>query len=197
MVRDVLVASLNKGQFPVAIIAAIVVVALWKMPGEEVARLAFEILNRLVDLSVLGWLGCILLALLPKSCFESTGTQPVLLQRFSEQIPSRPAARDPIDRRSPCSSEASGRRSIGWAAGRLCGRAPGGPSHSNTGRFRRFWLRRAVFGATKLEENHIISVGLAGSRSMATKAYDGRGRPNRAGTDQVAGRGAWRTVEIE
>jgi len=143
MVRDVLVASLNKGQFPVAIIAAIVVVALWKMPGEEVARLAFEILNRLVDLSVLGWLGCILLALLPKSCFESTGTQPVLLQRL------------------------------------------------------RFWLRRAVFGATKLEENHIISVGLAGSRSMATKAYDGRGRPNRAGTDQVAGRGAWRTVEIE
>ncbi len=30
----------------------------------------------------------------------------------------RPATRDPLDRRSPCSSEASGRRSIGWVAGR-------------------------------------------------------------------------------
>ncbi len=40
----------------------------------------------------------------------------------------RPAARDPVGRRSPCSSEASGRRPIGWAAGRPCGRAPRGPS---------------------------------------------------------------------
>jgi hypothetical protein len=40
----------------------------------------------------------------------------------------RPAARNPVGRRSPCSSAASGRRPTGWAAGRLRGRAPRGPS---------------------------------------------------------------------
>ena len=63
MVRDVLVASLNKGQFPVALIAAIIIVALWRMPREEVGRLAFEVVDRLVDLSLVGWVGCALLAL--------------------------------------------------------------------------------------------------------------------------------------
>ena len=51
-----------------------------------------------------------------------------LLRKSCSRWARRPAARDPVGRRSPCSSQASGRRPIGWAAGRACGRVPRGPS---------------------------------------------------------------------
>lgn len=45
MLRDVLVASLNRGQFPVAIMGLIVVIAICRMPPADLSRLIF----RLVD----------------------------------------------------------------------------------------------------------------------------------------------------
>lgn len=43
MVRDVLIASMNKGQFPLALIGVIVLTLIMKMPQEDVAKLVFEI----------------------------------------------------------------------------------------------------------------------------------------------------------
>jgi hypothetical protein len=51
-----------------------------------------------------------------------------LLQKSPCARPERPAARDPVGRRSPCPSEASGRRPIGWAAGQPAGWAAGQPA---------------------------------------------------------------------
>jgi len=63
MMRDVLVASINKGQLPVALLGFIIVVVILKMPGGEVAKLVL----RLVDVSerkwVIGYVVAIALAL--------------------------------------------------------------------------------------------------------------------------------------
>ena len=47
MVRDVLIVSMNKGQFPVALIGMVFIVMLFKMPGADVSKLMFEILDDL------------------------------------------------------------------------------------------------------------------------------------------------------
>jgi len=69
--------------------------------------------------------------------------------------PGRPAARDPVGRRSPCSSEASGRRPIGWAAGRACGRAPRGPSSGRTGNVVSLRKERSDRHATTIDQTPI------------------------------------------
>jgi hypothetical protein len=51
--RDVLIASINKGQFPVAALALILILALMRMPDDDVSRLMF----RLLDLMESGRLG--------------------------------------------------------------------------------------------------------------------------------------------
>jgi hypothetical protein len=55
MVRDVLIASMNKGQFPIAIISFIVVLLIIKMPPEDVSELVFSIRDELVKGTVAGW----------------------------------------------------------------------------------------------------------------------------------------------
>lgn len=45
MLRDVLVASLNRGQFPMAIMGLIVVIAICRMPPPDLARLMFRLLD--------------------------------------------------------------------------------------------------------------------------------------------------------
>lgn len=55
MVRDVLVNSMRYGQFPIALVAGIVVVVLVKMPPDDVSRLSFEIVGDLKNFSLLGW----------------------------------------------------------------------------------------------------------------------------------------------
>ena len=67
-------------------------------------------------------------AAVPGLClFASRLLDPVRIVSSSCASDLRPVARDPVDRRSPESSEASGRRSAGLAAGRTCGRAPARP----------------------------------------------------------------------
>lgn len=43
MVRDVLIASMNKGQFPFAAFAVIIITMIIKMPSEDVSKFAFKL----------------------------------------------------------------------------------------------------------------------------------------------------------
>lgn len=47
MLRDVLIASMSKGQFPLALLALIFVVMILKMPQADVSKLVFEIFQLL------------------------------------------------------------------------------------------------------------------------------------------------------
>lgn len=53
--RDVLVASINKGQFLVAIVGIIFLVMVVKMPEQDVSKLAFKIVEDLKTLHLLGY----------------------------------------------------------------------------------------------------------------------------------------------
>jgi hypothetical protein len=63
--RDVLIASMNKGQFPAALIAIVVLSMIWRMPPGDLSKLIFRFLDvaeeeRLVGYvvsvaSLLGW----------------------------------------------------------------------------------------------------------------------------------------------
>lgn len=55
MLRDVLVASINKGQFPAAILGLVLIVLLLRYPAQELPELVFQFLDRLADLSLLGY----------------------------------------------------------------------------------------------------------------------------------------------
>jgi hypothetical protein len=63
--RDVLIASMNKGQFPAALLAMVVLSVIWRMPPVDVSKLMFRLLDvaeeeRLVGyavsvVSLFGW----------------------------------------------------------------------------------------------------------------------------------------------
>ena len=53
--RDVLIASMNKGQFPMAIMTLIVLAFLYKMPGEDVSKLVFQIADGFMSGRLIGW----------------------------------------------------------------------------------------------------------------------------------------------
>jgi len=61
--RDVLIASMNKGQFPFAVFAIIILALILKMPSEDVTDFAYKVLQALVNTRILGWALTILLAL--------------------------------------------------------------------------------------------------------------------------------------
>lgn len=63
MMRDVLVASINKGQFPWAILAMIVISMIWRMPPEDVSKLAFHVLQALEQRTILGYAISFILAI--------------------------------------------------------------------------------------------------------------------------------------
>ncbi|HEY6019995.1 MAG TPA: hypothetical protein VIY48_08870 [Candidatus Paceibacterota bacterium] len=54
-VRDIFVASINKGQFPLAVMAAIGVLVISKMPSEDVSKLVFEVLGMLHRSELVGY----------------------------------------------------------------------------------------------------------------------------------------------
>ena len=47
MLRDVFIASMNKGQFPLALFAFILISLIVKMPADDVSRLVFSIIDKL------------------------------------------------------------------------------------------------------------------------------------------------------
>lgn len=55
MLRDVLVASLNRGQFPVALIGLILVIALVRIPPADLSRLIFRVLDAAEAREYGGW----------------------------------------------------------------------------------------------------------------------------------------------
>lgn len=61
LLRDVLVASLNKGQFPFAMVGIIAIVLIWRMPKEVAGALATDLLGRVADGSILGYIFALVL----------------------------------------------------------------------------------------------------------------------------------------
>lgn len=58
MWRDVLVTSMNKGQFPVALVGMIFLVMIIKMPGADVSKLVFQIFADVKAGWLAGYAGC-------------------------------------------------------------------------------------------------------------------------------------------
>lgn len=54
-IRDIMIASINKGQFPMAMVGLIVIIALIRMPSEAVATLMTQFIEELVSLRIAGW----------------------------------------------------------------------------------------------------------------------------------------------
>jgi hypothetical protein len=52
MLRDVLVASMNKGQLPPVLLTLVILSLIWRMPSGDVSKMVFE----LVDGARSGWL---------------------------------------------------------------------------------------------------------------------------------------------
>ena len=63
MMRDVLIASINKGQFPVAFLGFIIMVVILKMPGQDVSTLVFRLLDASERKWAIGYVTAVLLAL--------------------------------------------------------------------------------------------------------------------------------------
>jgi len=55
-VRDIVIASINKGQAPLLAVAAIVLLMIVKMSADQVNQLVHQVLLRFVDYSIVGWL---------------------------------------------------------------------------------------------------------------------------------------------
>ena len=53
--RDILVASLNKGQFPIAVVLVIFVVIFWRLPPTDLKSILVDFLNRFENNYILGW----------------------------------------------------------------------------------------------------------------------------------------------
>ncbi len=55
MIRDIGVASLNKGQFPFALVGTFVIIVLVRLPAEELSKLVFEIFESFKSFHLMGW----------------------------------------------------------------------------------------------------------------------------------------------
>lgn len=53
--RDILVASLNKGQFPIAVVLVIFVVIFWRLPATDLKGILVDFLNRFENNYIFGW----------------------------------------------------------------------------------------------------------------------------------------------
>ena len=54
-IRDILIASMNRGQFPLAVVSLVVIVLILKMPEEDVSKLVFSIIDGLENWKLLGY----------------------------------------------------------------------------------------------------------------------------------------------
>jgi hypothetical protein len=61
MLRDVLIASMNKGQFPLALGALIFVILILKMPQKDVSTLVFRLLDGAEARELLGWVSMVIM----------------------------------------------------------------------------------------------------------------------------------------
>ncbi|MFW5700636.1 MAG: hypothetical protein ACOCWM_03015 [Cyclobacteriaceae bacterium] len=56
MMRDVLLASMSKGQFPLAIFSFVLIILILRLPSNETVVIFNKILDLFSNLSLLGWL---------------------------------------------------------------------------------------------------------------------------------------------
>lgn len=63
MLRDVLIASLNRGQFPMAVMGLIVLIAVCRMPPADLSRLIFRLLDAAEAREYMGYLLTVVAAL--------------------------------------------------------------------------------------------------------------------------------------
>lgn len=63
MLRDVLVSSITRGQFPFALLGMVTLITILKMPSADVSRLVFRIVDLLSAGQLLGYLSAVLLLL--------------------------------------------------------------------------------------------------------------------------------------
>jgi hypothetical protein len=54
-IRDIMVMSMNKGQFPIALLGLVIICFVLKMPANDVSRFVFEILGLFKSLHLVGW----------------------------------------------------------------------------------------------------------------------------------------------
>ncbi len=54
-IRDVSIASMNKGQFPLFIVAALIALMMFKMPAEDVSKLMFTLVGMYKSTHAVGW----------------------------------------------------------------------------------------------------------------------------------------------
>ena len=62
MARDVLVASINKGQFLIALTGLIILVFIWRLPAAALESLAQSVIHKLDQGDLIGWLLFILVS---------------------------------------------------------------------------------------------------------------------------------------
>ena len=62
MVRDVFIASMSKGQFPLAILGILAMIIILKMPSEDISNLAAKFIGLLSEWKIVGYVGAIFLA---------------------------------------------------------------------------------------------------------------------------------------
>jgi hypothetical protein len=58
--RDVLIASMNKGQFPAALIAMFILSMIWRMPPADVSKLVFRLLDLAEERCLVGYVASVL-----------------------------------------------------------------------------------------------------------------------------------------
>jgi hypothetical protein len=58
--RDVLIASIEKGQFPAALIAMIVLSMIWRMPPADVSKLVFRLFDVAEEKGFIGYVASVL-----------------------------------------------------------------------------------------------------------------------------------------
>lgn len=63
MIRDIAIVSINKGQFPLAIAAAVIMIILLKLPSEDVSKLIFRVFDNFNLTNWGGWLLSFILTL--------------------------------------------------------------------------------------------------------------------------------------
>lgn len=53
--RDIIVASMNRGQLPILAVALIIGLAIWRMPAQDVSKWVFEVTHLLATRKLLGY----------------------------------------------------------------------------------------------------------------------------------------------
>jgi len=56
MIQNISIASLNKGQFPIAMVTILLLILIIKLPPEDASKLLFDILELLKSMHILGWI---------------------------------------------------------------------------------------------------------------------------------------------